>query len=181
MILACGDHGCVHAGAAPARRGHLRLPESAGSVGFSNCGPVASAGMGLLVDNQFDLPVTGAVARCDRGVLSDSGSSCGGEHARQRRPLVGNQLWPDAESIGSAAMGHGVVQEVQPAEVAVLAGHNPPNTSLGAYMRRGIALHHQRRLGLDSEVAYAITVSCTPPPRSWPTRSHWPASPPADR
>jgi glyoxylase-like metal-dependent hydrolase (beta-lactamase superfamily II) len=48
----------------------------------------------------------------------------------------GNQLISGAEIIGSAACSHGMVQEVQPAQLAALSGPGSPDTPLGRYMRR---------------------------------------------
>jgi glyoxylase-like metal-dependent hydrolase (beta-lactamase superfamily II) len=90
----------------------------------------------LLVDTQFDLPLTRelltAVAEVAPGVEIRTvvTTHANGDHC------WGNQLLPWAEVVGSSACGHGMAHEVQPAELAALSGSRSPASPLGAYMRR---------------------------------------------
>lgn len=125
------------------RRGMYQLGEGTwaylsppGSWGFSNCGLVTSGSEALLVDTQFDLRLTrdllAAVAATAPGaeVGTVVTTHANGDHC------WGNQLIPDAVVIGSAACGHGMSKEVQPADLAALSGPRSPATPLGDYMRR---------------------------------------------
>ncbi|MEU7909316.1 MBL fold metallo-hydrolase [Actinoplanes sp. NPDC049118] len=107
-----------------------------GTWGWSNCGLLVSGRDALLVDTQFDLPLTrdllAAVAalRPDVQIRTVVTTHANGDHC------WGNQLINGVEIIGSAACGHGMGEEVQPAELAALSGHGSPGTPLGDYMRR---------------------------------------------
>ena len=107
-----------------------------GTWGWSNCGLLVSGADALLVDTQFDLPLTrellAAVAEAAPGVEIRTvvTTHANGDHC------WGNQLLPRAEVVGSSACGHGMAQEVQPADLAALSGPRSPDTPLGDYMRR---------------------------------------------
>jgi cyclase len=107
-----------------------------GTWGWSNCGLLVSGGDALLVDTQFDLPLTRelltAVAEVAPGVEIRTvvTTHANGDHC------WGNQLLPRVEVVGSSACGHGMAHEVQPAELASLSGSHSPDSPLGDYMRR---------------------------------------------
>ncbi|MFI7542357.1 MBL fold metallo-hydrolase [Actinoplanes sp. NPDC049599] len=107
-----------------------------GTWGWSNCGLVVSGDRALLVDTQFDLPMTAtlraaiAAAVPQARVTTVVTTHANGDHC------WGNQLFPDAEIIGSAAAAHGMADEVQPAQLAALSGPGSPDSPLGDYMRR---------------------------------------------
>ena len=107
-----------------------------GTWGWSNCGLVVDGGEALLVDTQFDLPLTRdllaaiAAAQPDVEIRTVVTTHANGDHC------WGNQLLEGVEIIGSAACGHGMGEEVQPAELAALSGPGSPDTPLGDYMRR---------------------------------------------
>ncbi|WP_236050247.1 MBL fold metallo-hydrolase [Paractinoplanes ovalisporus] len=92
--------------------------------------------MALLVDTQFDLPMTeslqAAISAAHRGVSVTTvvNTHANGDHS------WGNQLFGDAETISSQACAHGMRGEVQPAQLAALSGPQSPNSALGDYMRR---------------------------------------------
>jgi len=107
-----------------------------GTWGWSNCGLVVSGDVALLVDTQFDLPMTetlrAAVAATvpSAAVTTVVTTHANGDHC------WGNQLFSDAAIIGSAASAHGMADEVQPAQLAALSGVGSPDSPLGDYMRR---------------------------------------------
>ncbi|MFI5496573.1 MBL fold metallo-hydrolase [Actinoplanes sp. NPDC051859] len=107
-----------------------------GSWGFSNCGLVVSGDRALLVDTQFDLPMT-------RELLTAVKDSCPGvviETVVTTHPngdhCWGNQLVAGATKIGSAACRDALSHEVPPAQLAALSAPDGPATALGDYMRR---------------------------------------------
>jgi cyclase len=112
---------------------YLRPP---GTWGWSNCGLLVSGADALLVDTQFDLPLTrdllAAVGEVAPGVEINLvvTTHANGDHC------WGNQLLPRAEVVGSSACGHGMAHEVQPADLAALSGSRSAGTPLGDYMRR---------------------------------------------
>ena len=108
-----------------------------GTWGFSNCGLVVDDDDALLVDTQFDLPLTEKLLTTIRTALprvnvrSVVTTHANGDHC------WGNQLLPDAEVIGSETCAHGMADEVQPAEIAALSASEPAvDGPLGDYMRR---------------------------------------------
>jgi cyclase len=115
---------------APDTHAYLRPP---GTWGYSNCGLiVAPDGEALLVDTQFDLVMTRelgatiAAVRPEVRVSTLVTTHANGDHC------WGNQLFPEAVTVGSAATAHGVADEVQPAQLTALAGAPEP---LGGYIR----------------------------------------------
>jgi glyoxylase-like metal-dependent hydrolase (beta-lactamase superfamily II) len=112
---------------------YLRPP---GSWGYSNCGLVRAADTALLVDTQFDLPMTEKLKVAISAALPGTtvttlvNTHANGDHC------WGNQLFPGAEIISSAACAHDLAEEVQPAALAALSGPQSPDTQLGDYMRR---------------------------------------------
>jgi cyclase len=107
-----------------------------GTWGWSNCGLVVSQGQALLVDTQFDLPLTRALlAAIGRELPQIAITTVVTTHANGDH-CWGNQLLKDAEVIGSAASAHGMTDEVQPEQLASLSGPEAPDTPLGRYMRR---------------------------------------------
>ncbi|GGQ83885.1 MBL fold metallo-hydrolase [Couchioplanes azureus] len=107
-----------------------------GTWGFSNCGLVVSGDTALLVDTQFDLPMTrqmqDAIAARMPGVRVTTvvTTHANGDHC------WGNQLFPQAEIIASSASAHGMAHEVQPAQLEALSGPASGDSALGHYMRR---------------------------------------------
>jgi len=107
-----------------------------GTWGWSNAGLVVAGGVALLVDTQFDLPMTrtlkAAVASAVPGVAVTTvvTTHANGDHC------WGNQVFADAEIIGSAASAHEMAHEIQPAQLAALSGPGSPDTPLGHYVRR---------------------------------------------
>ena len=90
----------------------------------------------MLVDTQFDLPMTrtlkAAVVSAVPGVAVTTvvTTHANGDHC------WGNQVFADAEIIGSAASAHEMAHEIQPAQLAALSGPGSPDTPLGHYVRR---------------------------------------------
>jgi cyclase len=130
-------------GATPYTRGLHRLESETfaylsppGTWGWSNCGLVVSGSAALLVDTQFDLPMTRDLIAAVAADLPDVEvetvvtTHANGDHC------WGNQLFADAEIIGSAALAHGMSHEVQPGQLAALSGPGSPDSPLGDYMRR---------------------------------------------
>lgn len=107
-----------------------------GSWGQSNCGVVVGDGEGVLIDTQFTVPLTrnlcdALAAELPRTIIGTVvNTHANGDHC------WGNELFPDAEIIGSESAAHQMAREVPPHTLAVLAGANPPDGPLGAYMRR---------------------------------------------
>jgi len=107
-----------------------------GTWGWSNCGLVVDGGEALLVDTQFDLPMTQTLmtaidaALPGMAVTAVVNTHANGDHC------WGNELFPSAQIIGSAASAHGMANEVQPAQLAALSGAGSPASALGDYMRR---------------------------------------------
>nr|WP_198029073.1 MBL fold metallo-hydrolase [Actinoplanes sp. N902-109] len=97
---------------------------------------VVSGGTALLVDTQFDLRLTRSLQQAiveafpQVTVSTVVTTHANGDHC------WGNQLFPAAEFIGSAATGHGMAHEVQPDQLAALSAPDGPDTVLGDYMRR---------------------------------------------
>ncbi len=107
-----------------------------GTWGFSNCGLVAADGEAVLVDTQFTLPLTQRLLAAVRAaapgarVTTVVTTHANGDHC------WGNQLLPDAVTIGSAATAQGVADEISPEALAHLIFATPGGTALGAYLRR---------------------------------------------
>ncbi|BFU45225.1 MBL fold metallo-hydrolase [Krasilnikovia sp. MM14-A1004] len=107
-----------------------------GTWGFSNCGLVADGDRALLVDTQFDLSRTRAlidtIAADLPGIRIGTvvTTHANGDHC------WGNQLFPDAEIIGSAATADGMAHEVPPEALGALSGPGAPPGALGDYLRR---------------------------------------------
>jgi cyclase len=103
------------------------LSQSTGYVGLADA---------LLVDTQFDLPLTRELLTAVAGVAPGMEirtvvtTHANGDHC------WGNQLLPRAEVVGSSACSHDMAKEVQPADLAALSGSRSPDTPLGDYMRR---------------------------------------------
>ncbi|MFI7598205.1 MBL fold metallo-hydrolase [Actinoplanes sp. NPDC049681] len=117
-------------------RGTFAYLSPPGTWGWSNCGLVVSADRALLVDTQFTVALTRELldaieAQCPGVVIETVVTThANGDHC------WGNQLLSDAEVIGSAALAHGLADEVQPEQLAALSGQGSPDTPLGDYMRR---------------------------------------------
>jgi cyclase len=107
-----------------------------GSWGFSNCGLVAADGEAVLVDTQFTLPLTQLLLAAVRAAVPGARvttvvtTHANGDHC------WGNQMVPDAVTIGSAATAQGVADEISPEALAHLIFATPAGTALGAYLRR---------------------------------------------
>ncbi|MEU4239658.1 MBL fold metallo-hydrolase [Actinoplanes sp. NPDC026619] len=117
----------------PGTYAYLRPP---GTWGYSNCGLVTAGETALLVDTQFDLPMTAelktAISATAPGVTVRTvvNTHANGDHC------WGNQLFENVEIISSAACAHGLSEEVPPTALAALSGPQSPDTVLGDYMRR---------------------------------------------
>ena len=107
-----------------------------GGWGWSNCGLVVSGDAGLLVDTQFDVPLTRTLLATIASELPHVAietvvtTHANGDHC------WGNQLLAGVDLIGSAAFAHELTHEVQPEQLAALSGPGSPDTPLGDYMRR---------------------------------------------
>ena len=107
-----------------------------GSWGWSNCGLVVSGDRALLVDTQFDLPLTRKLLAAIESELPQvaieavATTHANGDHC------WGHQLLADVELIGSKALADELAGEVQPELLAALSGPGSPDTPLGDYMRR---------------------------------------------
>ncbi|GAB1639656.1 MBL fold metallo-hydrolase [Krasilnikovia sp. MM14-A1259] len=107
-----------------------------GTWGFSNCGVIVDGDQALLVDTQFDLPRTQALIDTlttqlpGTRVATVVTTHANGDHC------WGNQLFADAEIIGSAATAHEMAHEVSPEALRQLSGPDAPDGTLGDYMRR---------------------------------------------
>jgi len=132
-----------------------------GTWGYSNCGLVV-AGDGetaLLVDTQFDLPMTRELQETIASTLPGVAvttvvvTHANGDHC------WGNQLFPDADIIASAAAAHGLAHEIQPDQLVALS--RAPE-QLGAYVHE-----HFGHFAFDG-----ITV--TPPTRTFAGRAQVP-------
>jgi glyoxylase-like metal-dependent hydrolase (beta-lactamase superfamily II) len=133
---------CVMAGQAYTRGLHQLEPDTyaylspPGTWGWSNCGLVVSGDQALLIDTQFDLPLTRALLdaiECELpqiAIATVVTTHANGDHC------WGNQLLGDAEIIGSASSAYGMADEIQPDQLAALSGAGSPDTPLGAYLRR---------------------------------------------
>lgn len=117
-------------------RGAYAYLSPPGTWGWSNCGLVVSQGQALLVDTQFDLPLTrGLLATISRELPEIEIKTVVTTHANGDH-CWGNQLLEDAEFIGSASSAHGMTDEIQPEVLAALSGPDAPDTPVGSYMRR---------------------------------------------
>lgn len=112
---------------------YLRPP---GTWGFSNCGLVTGGEEAILVDNQFDLPSTRTLIETigtrlpSITVTTVVNTHANGDHC------WGNQLFPEAEIIGSRAAACGMAQEIQPDMLGALSTGPVPDALLGDYMHR---------------------------------------------
>jgi len=117
-------------------RGAYAYLSPPGTWGWSNCGLVVSQGQALLVDTQFDLPLTrGLLATINRELPEIAITTVVTTHANGDH-CWGNQLLDDVDVIGSASSAHGMAFEMQPEQLASLSGLEAPDTPLGRYMRR---------------------------------------------
>lgn len=112
---------------------YLRPP---GTWGFSNCGLVVAGDQALLFDTQFDVPstrmlievITAAVPAVT--VTTVVNSHANGDHC------WGNQLFPDAQIVSSAASAHEMTQEVSPTALTALGAPSYPDAAVRDYVRR---------------------------------------------
>jgi cyclase len=112
---------------------YLRPP---GTWGLSNCGVVVDGGEAVLVDNQFDLSsTTTLVETLAAGLPGTVVTTVVNTHANGDH-CWGNQLFPDAVIVGSAASADGMAHEIQPAALAAMSGPASPDSVLGGYLRR---------------------------------------------
>ena len=118
------------------RRGTYAYLRPPGTWGWSNCGVVVAGGQALLVDTQFDLPLTrdlqAAIESSLPGVnvVAIATTHANGDHC------WGHQLFEGVEIIGAASLAQELAHEIQPAQLAALSGRSSPDTPLGDYMRR---------------------------------------------
>jgi len=107
-----------------------------GTWGWSNCGLVLAGSVALLVDTQFDLPMTRELETAIAATVPDAvvqtlvNTHANGDHC------WGNQRFPNAEIIGSASSAHGMAHEIQPAQLAAMSAPGSPDSPLGDYMQR---------------------------------------------
>ena len=107
-----------------------------GTWGYSNSGLVTGRAEAVLVDSQFTLPMTRTLLEAVHEAVPDARittvvtTHANGDHC------WGNQLLPDAASVGSAATAHEMTHEISPEALAGLVANSPPDSPIGTYMRR---------------------------------------------
>lgn len=107
-----------------------------GSWGQSNCGLITNQGEAVLVDTQFTVPLTRKLLDAVSAALPQITVStvinthADGDHC------WGNGLFPHAVIIGSEPTAWGMANGFSPNEMVELIAAAPPETPLGAYMRR---------------------------------------------
>ncbi len=113
---------------------HAYLQPS-GSWGLSNCGLVHDRGTALLFDTQFTLARTqtliDTITRALPGTVIDTvvNSHPNGDHT------WGNQAFPQAKLISSAATATGLCEEIGPQAMTAMRDNSDPATAAGRYMR----------------------------------------------
>jgi cyclase len=109
---------------------YLRPP---GTWGWSDCGLVVADRQALLIDTQFDLPMTrDLLAAIDREgslvVITTVVTHANGDHC------WGDQFLNGVEIIGSGRRRMAWLRRVQPKQLAALSDPSGLNTPLGDYM-----------------------------------------------
>lgn len=107
-----------------------------GSWGLSNSGVITGGGTALLVDTMFTLNLTRRLlAAIDEQLPGVPISTVVNTHPNGDH-CWGNQLVKGATIVSSERTREGMAHEIPPAAMAAMTRDTPPDSAMGAYMRR---------------------------------------------